>query len=165
MTADAVLKIGRTQTGHVIRLEGKASCMESPALKSLADYLLDTDASGDLVIDLSGGEYPDSTFLGCLIGLHRRFNDGHQPRVYLSSVSASCRASLSDSHLDQLLPTMDASPPILGEWAVLDKLLLPPKALGQHILDAHRLLMDANETNQRTFAPIVARLTRELSSQ
>ena len=160
-----VLKVGRTSDGHVVRLEGRGTFLESPTLLSLIGQMLEAEPDDVLIVDLSDTDYADSTFLGCLIALHRRFNSGGRVRVYLGAISTGCRIALEATHLESFFPTVENIPPIQGDWAVLDKLELAVGELGRHILETHRLLIEADESNQKIFGPVVEQLTRELRDQ
>ena len=162
---NVILKIGRTNQGHVVRLEGRGTFLESPTLLSLISQMLAADPDDLLVIDLSATDYADSTFLGCMVALHRRFNSNSKVRVYLGAISAGCRAALNATHLDSFFPMVETIPPVQGDWAVLDKLELAAGDLGRHILETHRLLIEADASNQEIFGPVVAQLTRELDER
>ena len=71
-TASAV-KVGRTEAGYCVRIEGRGTMNQSPiVLEFVGRTLRDGAASGapGVVMDPSACEYVDSTFLGCLLGLH-----------------------------------------------------------------------------------------------
>src|SRR5262249_2450828 len=70
----AVLKAGRTATGYLIRVEGHGTLRESDALQRFVrERLGDADT---LAVDLADCVCLDSTFLGCLLGLHKRMGTG-----------------------------------------------------------------------------------------
>ena len=68
--------VGRTEAGYAIRIEGRGTMRESPALQRVVRTVLDGEACA-VTIDLAVCDYLDSTFLGCLVDLHRRSRQRH----------------------------------------------------------------------------------------
>ena len=96
------LRIGRTNSGCVVRVEGRGTLRESPAIQEFALHFLEQEQErGVFVIDLAGCDYLDSTFLGFLVLLHGRYNrDGAAPFSgggFRRSMRAAARSQPSES--------------------------------------------------------------------
>src|SRR5687768_10917844 len=70
--AASQLKVGRTGAGYCVRVEGRGTMRESPAVEEFVARSMGGDPV-TVVVDLTACDYLDSTFLGCLLGLHKRF--------------------------------------------------------------------------------------------
>jgi anti-anti-sigma regulatory factor len=161
MPFSSVLKVGRTATGCVLRVEGRGTMRESRAAHELAIRCL-PESTCTVAIDLSDCENLDSTFLGCLIDLQRRFGRGATSRFSVASPSEKCRRLFEIAQVQRALNITRESPSILGEY-----LLVPPAALdssqtAHHILECHRLLGEFEGPSQAAFRAIADQLEKEL---
>ncbi len=155
--------VGRTRTGYCVRIEGRGTMRESPAVHAFAGWML-ADPANDLVLDLSACEYLDSTFLGCLAWLQRAF--GSRPgRVAIVTPPESSRRAIETMHLDRLLHLVPLAPACIGTPTLITAPELTPQELGRHILECHRRLVELGHGNESVFGPIVARLEQDLSSE
>src|SRR5262249_19078749 len=114
MPTPSALKVGRTRDGYRVRVEGKGTMRESPAVHEFAMHTLDA-APASLVIDLSGCDYLDSTFLGCLVDLHRRHGRERPARFEVAAPPQARLRLLASSRLDALLNLIDEAPQVIGE--------------------------------------------------
>ena len=72
MSDPCTLTIHRTKFGYLLRLVGRGTMRESPTVRDFACGAIEDGA--EFVVDLSACEYLDSTFLGCLVLLHKHTN-------------------------------------------------------------------------------------------
>ena len=78
-----------------------------------------------MVVDLSHCDYLDSTFLGCLVSLHRTYNRTSPHRF---QVAASCdqrQKLLAPTHLDHLLDLTEVCPEPIGDILEVSRRILP----------------------------------------
>jgi anti-anti-sigma regulatory factor len=136
---------------------------ESPALRAFALQVLDEPSHPTLDVDLTACDYLDSTFLGGLLGLFRRFEQsGPSGRLAIAGPPEVLHRLLGPTRLDALLPLRAERPERLGE-----EVLIPPQALdgddlGRHALECHRRLAELGGGNAAVFGPIADRLAYEL---
>ena len=104
MAAATTVSVGRTRSGYCVRIEGRGTLRESPAVHAFADWIL-ADPANDLVLDLSACDYVDSTFMGCMAWLQRRFgtSGAHPGRIAFVTPPPSCRKAIETMHLDSVL--------------------------------------------------------------
>jgi anti-anti-sigma regulatory factor len=142
--------------------------LESRAFHRYASLFLESspqDANSPyLTLDLSGCQRLDSTFLGCLVDLHKRFNRAGSPRFALAASPASRNELLGACRLDRVLPVLEASPPVSGNG----KSLLPVQApgqreLGEHVLECHLRLVEESVPGKEAYASVAERLKKELA--
>ncbi|MEA2708167.1 MAG: hypothetical protein QOF78_768 [Phycisphaerales bacterium] len=159
------LKVAPTETGCVIRVEGDGTMGQSPAAREVALNTLGADASAIVVFDLAACDYLDSTFLGCLMDVFRRFGRTQPQRYFLAASADQRRKLLGPTHIDRLIPMMDAAPAPCGPWVTLRTQDLSSRDLTQHVMECHQALADSECPMRGVFAKIVSRLERELAKQ
>jgi anti-anti-sigma regulatory factor len=136
---------------------------ESPAVRAFALQVLDERGSPTLEIDLTDCEYLDSTFLGGLIGLYRRFEQpGTSGRLAIAGPTEVLHHLLGPSRLDGILPLRSDRPELLGEEVPIPPQALDSHELGRHILECHRRLAELGGANAAVFGPIADQLARDL---
>lgn len=158
------VKVGRTQSGYRVRVEGQGTMRSSPAVHAFVIQALDHQQAGSLVMDLSACGYLDSTFLGCLVDLHKRYGRTHPPRFSIAAPRDVSERLFGSSHLDRVLNISENGPETVGEEVDLDTTGLELPSLGQHLLDCHRRLAEVEGPNQATFRRIADRLADELGA-
>lgn len=150
-----------------IRVEGKGSFLQSPALKECAEQRL---AGGEvrLVIDLEACSGMDSTFMGYLAGLSTRLRK-LGGWVQIASPGERNRASLEDLGLDCLLDISPPDAPWVGRVEAIRGGLKPfasqrLPSLGErskHVLESHETLAGTNERNAKRFAQVLEVLRQD----
>jgi len=158
----SVLRVGRTTDGYVVRVAGRGSRHESPGLRTLAIAALDASPEATFVIDLSPCEYLDSTFLGCLVGLHKQLNRGSSPRLLIDGSEEKLHRLFGPSGLDRILPRRGFGGEHVSRWRTVPTADLDPHELGLHLLRCHRELAGVGGPQADAFAAIAYQLEREL---
>jgi anti-anti-sigma factor len=159
----STLRLGRTASGYLVRVEGKGTMRESPSLQEFVERCLDqTESSADFVVDLAGCEYLDSTFLGCLTTLHRRYNRSHPHRFLIAAPAEQCQKLLAPSCLNRFLDILDQSPDPLTEMLETQAREFTSETLGRHVMECHRRLAELGGPREKEFRSIADRLALEL---
>src|SRR5262249_47038872 len=96
------LRIARTESGCVVRVEGRGTMRESPSLRAMTMQVLDEEPNTTLAVDLESCEYLDSTFLGCLVAMHKRYGQGPTCRFMIAASEAAIARLLAVTHLDRV---------------------------------------------------------------
>jgi anti-anti-sigma regulatory factor len=131
-----------------------------------ADKKLTDERAADLTLDLSQCERLDSTFLGCLVNLHKHFNREGQVRFAVAAPPAVRRSLLGACRLDRLLHVCDQAPAALGEESLLDgQEQVDSWDLGRHVMECHRRLAEQNCPGSDAFARVADQLEKELSEK
>jgi anti-anti-sigma regulatory factor len=166
MRADAhgsMLRVGRTASGFLVQVEGRGTVSESPALHEFAVQSLDAlRGPSTVVVDLSHCDYLDSTFLGCLVSLHRKYNRTSPHRF---QVAASCdkrQMLLAPTHLNHLLDVTEVCPEPISDVLEVSRPILLSADLGRHVMECHRRLAELGGSRAASFQSIADRLAREL---
>jgi anti-anti-sigma regulatory factor len=169
----AQLEAFRTATGHGVRVIGRGTLRESRVFQEYAWRCLDAaaktpaaESGGDLTLDLSQCERLDSTFLGCLVNLHKHFNREGGVRFAVAAPPNVRRSLLAGCRLDRLLPIRDQAPEALGEESLLDdQEQVDAWDLGRHVMECHRRLAEQNCPGSEAFARVADQLEKELSEK
>lgn len=157
------LKAGRDQGGFVVIVQGRGTMGESLVVKAFVNGVMD-DASATLVIDLSNCTYLDSTFLGTLISMHRRFSKPAE-RFFLAAPSEKCKAVFRSNRLDTLLKIRPDKPRLTTEPIALPAVDVTARGIGEHVMESHERLVELGGENARAFAAIVQKLRGELKQR
>ena len=157
------LMVSRANDAVVLHLEGRATMQESPGFCEYAARFL-SSPSVTLYVDLRACTYLDSTFQGCLVQLHKRFNgpgEGH--RFMLAAPGDQCENLFATARLRTLFPRVDAPPAVVDEEAhELAIGTMPSSELGRHVMECHRELAELAGPHQALYRSIADELAREL---
>ncbi len=172
VTADSPILVGVFDGFSWIRLEGKGSFVNSPAVKAFGE---DRIAAGEtcLVADLAACTGMDSTFMGTLAGMAARLSVVEGGCLQIAEPGERNRRSLEDLGLDFL---MSIDPPDAAWRGSVDAIrsgLVGPRAPGvsgrvertRHVLEAHQTLSDINERNARSFSGVIKLLESETAEK
>ena len=163
MTTPSALTVGCTRRGYCVRVAGRGTMRESPALRAFALQILDEPGGPTLDVDLTACDYLDSTFLGGLLGLFRRFEQaGPSGRLAIAGPTEVLHRLLGPTRLDAILPLRAECPERLGEEVPIPPQALDAADLGRHILESHRRLAELGGANAAVFGPIADQIAREL---
>jgi anti-anti-sigma regulatory factor len=160
-----LLKVAPTDRGCCIRVEGAGTMQESQAARDLAARTLDISPEAVVVFDLSDCEYLDSTFIGCLVQLHRTYGKVKPPRYLVAAPEPRRKKLLGACAVDRILPAVDAPPLLCGEWVVLassgsrgDR-----PELMRHVMECHRALAQLDTPMKTAFTRIADGIERDLA--
>ncbi len=163
MPTPSALTVGCTRQGYYVRVAGRGTMRESPAMRAFALQILDERGSPTLDVDLSACEYLDSTFLGGLLGLFRRFEQsGTSRRFAIAGPTDVLHHLLGPTRIDALLPLRADRPEGLGEEVPIPPQVLDSADLGRHVLECHRRLAELGGANAAVFGPIADQLACDL---
>lgn len=149
-----------------VRVNGKGSFSTSPQLRGYVEERLGGGETR-FVVDLEHCPAMDSTFMGTLAGIAMKLSKVSGGKLQLAGTSNRNRQSLEDLGLDVLIdinPDGEEWSGHLGEVRTqLEQLMeKPDEPDAGHVLEAHRLLCDANESNIKKFATVLDVLEKEL---
>ncbi len=166
MGADAhgsMLRVGRTASGFLVQVEGRGTLSESPALQEFAVQSLDGPSGpSTVVVNLSHCDYLDSTFLGCLVNLHRKYNRTSPHRFQVAASRDKSLKLLAPTHLNHVLDLTDDCPEPISDVLEVSRPILPGDDLGRHVMECHRRLAELGGSGAASFRSIADQLAREL---
>lgn len=159
----STLRVGRVEKGYIVQVKGRGTMRESRTLHEFAIGIM-ADKQCTLVVDLTSCEYLDSTFLGCLVDLYKKFRRGESNRFHVVANEERSKQLLAPTRLHQVLPVLDSSPLPIVECLVLQPVKIVRDDLGRHIMECHRQLAEIGGPNQEIFSRIAEQLEAELNS-
>lgn len=161
MAETCVLKVAGITGGYCIRVEGRGTMREShSAAQFAARPLAEPDMA--VVVDLSACEYLDSTFLGCLVDMHRRAGKSAPPRFHVVAPPEQVRKLLHPMRLELVLRPSADPPQVLGEFVPLPAADPGSADVMRHVMQCHRLLADVGGPQRAAFAAIADSIEKEL---
>jgi anti-anti-sigma factor len=156
------MEVARSAAGYLIRVSGQGTSRESPALAAFVTQYLEAAPQASVVLDLSVCEYLDSTFLGCLLMLHRRCAAKSDARFVVAAEREARRKLLAATHLDVVLQISDSAPAAVGGFVRLHPQALDAREFGRHVMESHRALSQLPGEHAGVFREIADRLAQEL---
>jgi len=161
--------VGNFDNSSWIRCEGKGSFCNSPQMKQWAENQV---AKGihTIVIDLEECTGMDSTFMGTMAGIAMRLAKLPDGVLQVTGASDKSRSSLEDLGLSMLLEIEPAD----ADWqqnisSIRQSLQICQDHTNvdntQHVLDAHKTLCEADDSNDEKFSTVLDVLEAELENR
>ncbi len=146
-----------------IRAQGHVTATLCPELKARAFTRLETAPAPKAVyVDLGPCEYMDSTFLGLLVGLNKRFKQSVGKPIVLLHANETCLGLLKTIGV---LKLVELSNEEVAFPRMLERLSAGPRATAEFLLDAHEELADISEENKRRFSTLTDALKDALGKK
>jgi len=147
---------------------GKVTSHHSPAMRQYAEEGLSRGAT-KIQVNLSECTYCDSTFLGTLLHLKRRF-DAHGPEAFrFVCPSTQFRQMLAQIGAERLFCIVEQATTTDMEttWQQLEDNVdrVGTRCFKQNVVEAHQELANAGGSLGQRFAPLAEAVTRELDAQ
>jgi anti-anti-sigma regulatory factor len=161
MPETSVLKVARTPTGYCLRVEGRGTMRESQSAAQFVAVPLEREGAS-VVVDLSGCDHLDSTFLGCLVEMQRRAGGATPARLLVSAPPEKVKKLLSPTKLDLVLKTTAEPPQVAGEFVSLPAAEPGTPDVMRHVMECHRLLAETGAPQKAAFAAIADSIEKEL---
>ena len=163
MPAPGALKVARTPDGLCLRVEGRGTMRESRSAAEFVVQSLAAEPAPTIRIDLSACDHLDSTFLGCLVDMHRRAGKDTPPRFTVFAPPEKVHKLLYPMRLDLVLKTADRPPDVVGEFLTLPAAEPGTPDVMRHVMECHRLLASVGGPQKAVFTAIADNLERELN--
>lgn len=154
----STITVGRTATGFVVRVGHHGTLRES---RALAEFVAHIQGLVEIDLDLSQAAYLDSTFLGSLMGLHKRINLAHQGRFRVCGPVELVKRLMGKTRLDTVLPLVPEVPVVVGDTQDIPQEAIDSKDLAHFIADAHRKLAELGGPDSLAYAKVAERLDEE----
>lgn len=164
---ESTITVGCVEDGYLLRVRGSGTNRESIAVDQFLEGSIAEDPAHPVAvyIDLSQCDYLDSTFMGCMLGLHKHACRKELARFALIAPSDECRKLLSHNRLDQIFLIVSDPPAVKGEEVNLPIGYVDSKDFGVHVMECHRRLAGVEGPNQRLFAKIAEQISKEMGSR
>lgn len=162
MQDSAVLKFAQTAAGGVVQIAGRGTMQESAALLSFIEPILSSDSTYALIVDLSVCDYLDSTFLGTLVLLDRRYSAGGSTRFRVFASREQCTKLLHASRLDRVLTIISERPASDCDWQPVPAAPMEQDEFIRHLIECHQRLSELGGPSARGFQQVADQLSREL---
>jgi anti-anti-sigma factor len=163
MSERAKITVARFAQGVVVKVDGAGTMTESPLVYAFAEEILKAPGQ-QVIVNLSGCSYLDSTFLGGLVGLLKRH--GGEPGRFAIHAPPPRRQNLFGvSRLDKILPFVETLPPVEADLPLEARSQMSRDELGQYIVDCHRRLAELGGEQAQDFGRVADALAGELDGR
>jgi anti-sigma B factor antagonist len=158
--------VGVTDRAVYIKVEGKGSFQNSPALKEFSREMLERGRR-KFIVDLDHCPVMDSTFMGTLAGLALRLRESGEGSLLVRNVNERNSDLLRNLGLTNLFAMESKVAEPLGEAPVEAEILAPSTPLDRadhaaYMLEAHEALVDAAPENLARFKDVLEYLKQDL---
>jgi len=113
----------------------------------------------NVFVDLSACDYMDSTFLGLLVGINKRFLKFAERPLSLVRHTATCRELLKTIGILRLVKVLDET---VEFPEAMESVVTAEKATAEFLLDVHENLMDISDENKHRFSTLYSVLKSQI---
>lgn len=142
----------------VLKFVGDVRLTLCATLDCHLDGILADDQVTEVLIDLTDTQGIDSTSLGLIAKLALRAEARDLPKPTLISTQEDITRILLTMGFDHLFILLDTLPASIEELKELPVVQESVDEMRHRIIDAHRILMDLNDTNRDAFKDLVETL-------
>lgn len=142
--------------GVFVRVQGHVTASRCPELKGRIFFRLDkAPVPAAVYFDLSDCEYMDSTFLGLIVGVNKRYKLLARKCVKVLHANPTCMGLLRTIGVTRLVDISDEDIALPGD---MEEIGPSTRATAEFILDAHENLSELSEENRNRFATLTRAL-------
>ena len=166
---DAKLFVSRDGAGCVVKVVGRATFAICPKLRDLIKSFENSSEWGDVVFDLSACAGMDSTFMGILamFALHAKKHGMTIKILNAGEANEKLLVGLGLRHLFDYEEREDvvesSSSSSSHEEDMVESSSSSSSSTAETILDAHKTLIEADESNVDRFKKVVERVEKEVN--
>jgi anti-anti-sigma factor len=166
VNAAAAILVGVTSRVVHVKVEGKGSFQNSPALKEFSRKMLDRGFR-NFVVDLNQCSVMDSTFMGTLAGIALRLREFGNGRLLVRNANERNSDLLKNLGLNNLFEVEPIVPVGRAENNVDASPLEPVRSIERSdqatcMIEAHEALVDADPENLARFKDVLEYLKQDL---
>jgi anti-anti-sigma factor len=150
-----------------LRATGHVTALVCPQLKLAAFERLDAQPPVESIyLDLSSCEYMDSTFLGLIVGIQKRFarltSRKERKSIVLLGVNEACKGLLRTIGILGMVELADEGPRFPAD---IVRLSGEAKTSARFLLDAHEELSSLSAGNQQRFSALTSVLRQAVDAE
>lgn len=153
---------GDYQGNLFIKIVGNATMKNSKTLDALFDKVF-AGGQKDIILDFEECNYMDSTMLGLIAKTAIKLKKLWGKSMYSVNASNVIAMSLKSTGVDKLLVQLETTElAVIGVEKLDNKDFEGKREKTEHILEAHKTLMELSEENSAVFKNVVTLLEQEL---
>ena len=153
-TQQANMMLGQSDGGVFVKIAGPATMTLSAGFTALCDECR-SRYQRPIFVDLSGCDWLDSTFAGCLVGQTVKARNADGPGFSLVRPSDTCCNVLTNMGLAPLLlADLPPAPPAPESFSQVTTQTFSAERVTETVIDAHEHLADVSQTNREVFGRV-----------
>jgi anti-anti-sigma regulatory factor len=157
--------VGTIDRGVCIRVEGRATYLHGPPLRDFAKEMI-RRGHRQFELDLGRCSYTDSTFLGVLVGVSVALSACGAPELSVVRITPRHLETFRTLGIDRFFQ-MDSPGAVATEAAIAAmRPLVESRSqdeVARAILEAHQMLIEADERNEPRFKDVLQYLREDLA--
>jgi anti-anti-sigma factor len=153
------LLLGKTTNRLIIVGTGSLNARNCDEFRKQMNEMLDDEPLESVHLDLSECSYMDSTFLGVLVGIHKKNRQNRGKGLYVHKPSKAAQDHLESMGIHKIL-TITSEPLELPSY--LEPFESKKTEHPQDILSAHQHLMELSPENRKRFAILAQVLENQI---
>ena len=161
MQDTATIQIGQVRDVRLVRLAGRGTYTQSERFHEIVEGFFQ-QCDRQVVVDLNGCTYLDSTFLGCLVRLCRQHHAPPDKRFVIVATDHKQQQLFASSQLHRFLIFDDTYVATADVWSEVEVTRPDAKQLGRHVMKCHRTIGELEIPDADKFAEIAKDLESEL---
>lgn len=145
--------------GHyVLKFVGEVRLTLCSTIEKHLEAVLERDDVTDTLVDLTETDNIDSTSLGLIAKLAIKATEKGMPQPTLVSTNTDITRILYSMGFDRVFVLLEELPTSLNDLKQVPFVQESEDEVRERILDAHKVLIDLNESNRGAFKDLVAAL-------
>ena len=158
---EELLQFQENSSGLFVRAQGHITAAISSGVREMIFERLSFPPPPKLLaVDLQACEYMDSTFMGLLVGFHKRFKALTGTPLTILRPTQECLKLLSGLGILKLMTlVVDNTPPSPATWEPISKMQKPTPEI---ILRAHKNLSELSSENAKAFGALQSVLEEQI---
>ncbi|MHA3050534.1 MULTISPECIES: anti-anti-sigma factor GigB [unclassified Acinetobacter] len=145
---------------HFFKIIGEVRAQSCISLDKLLSKIEQQSNVKGAVVDLTQTTFIDSTVLGILAKLGIKLKQAHQIQAVMLSTNPDITTLANSMGLGQVFIMLNCGDNNVCTRTLVDE-NITHKTMLNTVLDAHRTLMELNDSNQNIFEPLVKQLEKE----
>ncbi len=146
---------------HIFKLIGEVRAQSCISLDKLLSKIEQQQNVVGAIVDMTQTTFIDSTVLGILAKLGLKLKQVHQIQAIMLSTNPDITTLANSMGLGQVFVILNyCGDPSVCTLALMEE-HITHSAMLTTVLDAHKTLMELNESNENMFEPLVKQLQKE----
>ncbi|MCK7608095.1 anti-anti-sigma factor GigB [Acinetobacter portensis] len=146
---------------HIFKLIGEVRAQSCISLDKLLSKIEQQQNVVGAIVDMTQTTFIDSTVLGILAKLGLKLKQVHQIQAVMLSTNPDITTLANSMGLGQVFVILNyCGDPSVCTLALMEE-HITHSAMLTTVLDAHKTLMELNESNENMFEPLVKQLQKE----
>jgi len=163
MDNQASYQLAEDSGKYFVKIIGSARYTNCIDFACFVNKLIEELTFEDILVDLSDTDFLDSTNLGLLAKLAGAVYTKYERKMTVITTHPDICDVLRNTGFDQIMLLIEHPVDYTSELNEIQDITTVDKNMAKVMLDAHKTLIELNETNRQEFHSVVEMLSREVN--